>query len=213
MAVTADDLDLAIHTVESTLAPEVHRDWRATPGTGDWTARTTADHVGDCLLSYAGQLTAAPQDRYARFMAVADEDASAAEVLEFLALGGRVLASVVRTCPPATRAYHPTGLADPEGFAAMGCVEALVHGHDIAHGFGLRLSPPAGLCRNVLGRLFPHTAATLTEVEPWTALLWSTNRVQLPGRTPQDGWRWHGSPPPTAPPATEPPRSGPGGSP
>lgn len=194
MAVTADDLDLAIHTVESALQPGVQRDWQTALGTGEWTARVTAEHIGDCLISYAGQLTAKPQDRYARFMVVADDNATAAELLEFLVLGGRLLASVVRTCAPTTRAYHPTGLADPEGFAAMGCVEMLVHGHDLAHGLGLHLTPPPLLCHNVTARLFPPTAATLGDVDPWTALLWSTNRIQLPGRPAQDGWRWHGSP-------------------
>lgn len=194
MTVTADDLDLAINAVESTLKPAVDQDWLTATGTGAWTARATAEHVGDCLISYAAQLIATPQDRYARFMVVADADASAAELLEFLVLGGRLLASVVRTCPPAARAYHPTGVSDPEGFAAMGCVEMLVHGHDLALGLGLRLTAPPQTCRNVIARLFPHTAATLADTDPWTALLWSTNRIQLPGRSAQHDWRWHGSP-------------------
>ncbi|MBM7858613.1 maleylpyruvate isomerase N-terminal domain-containing protein [Lentzea nigeriaca] len=194
MTVTADDLDLAINAVESTLKPAVGQDWLTASGTGEWTARATAEHIGDCLISYAGQLIAAPQDRYARFMAVADANASAPELLEFLVLSGRLLASVVRTCSPTTRAYHPTGRSDPEGFAAMGCVEMLVHGHDLALGLGLRLTPPSQMCHNVIARLFPHTAATLTDIDPWTALLWSTNRVQLPGQPEQNDWRWHGNP-------------------
>ncbi len=194
MAVTADDLDQAIHTVESALKPGIQRDWSTAAGTGEWTARATAEHIGDCLISYAGQLTAKPQDRYARFMVVADDNATSAELLEFLLLGGRLLASVVRTCSPATRAYHPTGLADPEGFAAMGCVEMLIHSHDLASGLGLRLVPPPWLCHKVVARLFPPTAVALDDVDPWTALLWSTNRVQLPGQPPQNDWRWHGGP-------------------
>jgi hypothetical protein len=73
--------------------------------------------------AYAGQLAVRPAARYVRFLASADADASPAEVLEFAEAGGRILAATVRTAPRQARAYHPTGMADPEGFAAMGCVE------------------------------------------------------------------------------------------
>jgi hypothetical protein len=44
-----------------------------------------------------------------------------------------------------SRAYHTFGLSDPEGFAAMGIVEALVHTHDLAERLGLAWNPPADL--------------------------------------------------------------------
>ncbi|MFC7650006.1 hypothetical protein ACFQX6_63985 [Streptosporangium lutulentum] len=75
-------------------------------------------------------------------MATADDEASPAQVLEFAETGARILAAMVRTTPARVRAYHPTGMADPEGFAAMGCVEALLHGQDIAQGLGLPFDPP-----------------------------------------------------------------------
>ncbi len=194
MAVTADDLDLAVSVAQDSLTPGTDRDWLVAQGTGDWTARNTAEHLGDCLLSYAGQLVATPADRYVRFAATADQAATPAELLEFAVMGGRILASVVRTSPPTTRAFHPTGRADPEGFAAMGCVEVLIHGHDLARGLGLDLVPPPALCANVIARMFPHSTASLTDVDPWTALLWATDRVEIPGLPSQQGWRWRGAP-------------------
>ncbi|CCH30767.1 hypothetical protein BN6_34690 [Saccharothrix espanaensis DSM 44229] len=189
---SADDLDRAASIVEDVLAAAVDRDWRAATGTGELNARDTAEHLGDCLLSYAAQLIATPPGRYVRFLAVADKDASAAEVLEFAVTGARILSSVVRTSPPTTRAHHPTGLADPAGFAAMGCVEVLVHGLDIARGLGLDLIAPADLCEPVVARMFPHTPAP--DLDPWTHLLWATDRIAVPGRPAQTGWRWRGAP-------------------
>jgi|SRR6266508_2465524 len=84
--------------------------------------------------------------------------------------------------------------ADPEGFAGMGCVEALVHGHDIAQGLGLALDPPREVCTRVLARMFPHAVADLADLDPWTALLWATGRIALSGRPRVAHWRWHGAP-------------------
>jgi hypothetical protein len=194
MTVTADDLDAAISSVVSTLHPATSQDWSAQAGTLDWDCWHTAEHIGDCLLSYAAQLATRPATRYVRFLASADKDASPAEVLEFAEAGGRILAATVRTAPTHIRAYHPTGMADPEGFAAMGCVEALLHGHDIAQGLGLTLNPPRDLCGGVLARLFPQTAADLASTDPWQALQWATGRAGLPGYPRLQQWRWHGAP-------------------
>ncbi|MFD9699299.1 hypothetical protein [Lentzea sp. NPDC059081] len=190
MTVTADDLDAAVSCLAETLAPATGRDWTVPPGTGEWNCWSTAEHLGDCLLSYAAQLVARPADRYVRFMAAADEEASPAEVLEFAVAGGRILASVVRTTPSSARAYHPTGVAGRDHFAGMGCVEVLVHGEDIARGLGLALDPPRDVCARVLARMFPHDL----DVDPWTGLLWATGRASLPGRERQVGWRWQGPP-------------------
>jgi hypothetical protein len=83
------------------------------------------------------------------------------------------------------------GVSDPEGFGAMGVVETLVHTHDVAAGFGLPWQPPAGLCARALHRLFPDAPR---DAEPWPALLWSTGRGELPGRTRPETWRWYGEP-------------------
>jgi len=195
MTVTADDLDAAVSAMVTTLRPAAGRDWSAPAGTLEWDCWHTAEHIGDVLLSYAGQLVAQPAARYVRFMATADKDASAAEVLEFAEAGGRILVATVRTAPAHVRAYHPSGTADPAGFAGMGCVEALVHGHDIAQGLGLAFDPPRQVCARVLARMFPGAAADLADLDPWTALLWATGRIALPGRPRVAHWRWHGAPP------------------
>lgn len=194
MTVTADDLDAAITAVVSTLSPATGREWSVRAGTLEWDCWYTAEHIGDCLLSYAAQVAARPATRYVRFLATADKDATPAEVLEFAETGGRILAATVRTAPSDARAWHPTGLADPEGFAAMGCVEALLHGQDIARGLDLILDPPSEVCGKVLARMFPQEAPGLVGIDPWQALQWATGRTQLPGHPQRQHWRWHGAP-------------------
>ncbi|MCR6484972.1 hypothetical protein M8542_19260 [Amycolatopsis sp. OK19-0408] len=190
MITPAADLDAAIAAVREVLTPETDRDWAALPGTGDWAAQQTAAHIGDCLVSYAGQLVARPADRYVRFLAVAEDGSSPADALEFALAGAAILAAVVRTTEASVRAFHPTGPAGPAEFAALGCGELLVHGEDIARGLGRSLTPPPELCTHLLKELFPTAAPSLGDVDPWTALKWATDRADLPGRPRQTGWRW-----------------------
>lgn len=197
MTVTADDLDTAVSAMVDALRPGVDRDWAAVLAaaveTDCWHA---GEHIGDVLVSYAGQLVARPSGRYVKFVASADKDCTASEILEFASAGGRILAATVRTSPAELRAFHPTGMADPAGFAGMGCVEALVHGHDIAAGLGLPFDAPRDVCRRVLARMFP--AVTAGDDDPWAVLLWATGRADLPGRAPvAPDWHWQGAPMPS----------------
>jgi hypothetical protein len=194
MTVTADDLDDAISCVMSGLLPLTDRDWSVQAGSLEWDCWHTAEHIGDCLLSYAWQLAVQPTARYVRAVATAEKDCSPAEVLEFAVAGGRVLASMVRTSRAHVRAYHPAGMSDPEGFAGLGCHETLLHGNDIALGFGLSLDPPRDVCRRVLARIFPQASADLADLDPWAALLATGGRTELPGHPAQPNWRPHPAP-------------------
>jgi hypothetical protein len=104
---------------------------------------------------------------------------------------GALLVAIVRTTPPRVRGYHSFGVSDPEGFAAMGVVETLVHTHDLAEGLGLSWTPPASLCSRVLARLFPDAPET---TDPWLTLLWATGRAELAGRPRLSTWQWQGAP-------------------
>ncbi|MGY6655315.1 hypothetical protein ACXIZN_24440 [Amycolatopsis sp. TRM77291] len=193
MTVTPDDLDAAIASVTHSLREASGRDWSSAPGTGELNAWRTAEHLGDCLISYAGLLIARPSTpRFVCFEAVADRAATPAEMLEFVTVGGGLLSAALRTVAPDVRAYHPSGRADLEGFAGMGCVEVLVHGEDMARGLDVTLDPPRDVCSRVLARMFPEV--DVTGVDPWTALLWATDRTELPGRPSRAGWQWRGAP-------------------
>jgi uncharacterized protein (TIGR03083 family) len=191
--VAADDLESAVAAVVTTLRPAVDLDWSAPAGSLDWDCRHTAEHLADGLVAYAGQVAAHPGDRYLRFVTSAEPDATPADLLEFVIAGGGMLAATVRCAPADLRAYHPSGpKVDPVGFAAMGCVEALVHGYDLASGLGLSLRPPSDVCARTLARLFPEVAG---HADPWRALLWAAARVDLPGLPrPSTMLPWHGEP-------------------
>lgn len=192
MTVTADDLNAAIAYVDTTLGVATDADWSVAAGSLEWSCGHTAEHIGDCLLSYAAQLVAQPPGRYVRFLATVEKDASPAELLEFAVMGGRLLVSAVLTSAPDVRAYHPAGMADPEGFAGMGVIEVLLHGQDIAQGLKLPYDPPGDVCARVIARMFPEFA--FGGVDPWSALLWCTGRISLPDRPRRETWRWRAVP-------------------
>ncbi|MBL1101953.1 hypothetical protein [Streptomyces coffeae] len=204
--VTADDLGLAVRLAVDVLRTAPPDAWDGRAGALEWDCWETAEHLSDDLFAYAAQLGPAtpPLDGEVPFVwesrrpggpanAIhADRTAGPVGLLRVLEASGALLVAMVRTASPHTRAYHVFGTADPEGFAAMGIVETLVHTHDMAEGLGLGWEPPAGLCTRVLARLFPDVPATIAE--PWPTLLWATGRIDLPGHPRRTTWRWDGTP-------------------
>lgn len=206
-AVTPDDLQHAVRLALTTLRAADGADWSAKAGSLDWDCWETVEHLADDLFSYAAQLgPAAPPldapvplawtERRAGGPAnviFADRRAGPAGLLQVLEACAALLTAVVRTTPPAARSHHVFGVCDPEGFAAMGIVETLVHTHDLAQGLSLPWTPPADLCARVLARLFPDAPTTTA---PWPTLLWSTGRTDLPAHPRPTTWRWEATPKP-----------------
>ncbi|GAA0456676.1 hypothetical protein GCM10009544_19160 [Streptomyces stramineus] len=207
--VTADDVEHAVHLAVTALGTAPDDRWAAPAGTLEWDCWETVEHLTDDLFAYAAQLgpRIPPLDRYVpwrfaplrpggpRNAVFADREAGPAGLLRTLEAGGGLLAAVARTRGPEVRAFHSWGVTDPEGLAAMGTAETLVHLHDLAGGLGFAWEPPAGLCDRVRARLFPDAPAG---TDPWRTLLWATGRAGLPGLARRDSWRWHSAPLPTA---------------
>lgn len=199
--VTADDVDEAVRLAVGALSGVPEERWGRPAGSLEWDCWETAEHLADDLFAYAAQLgpRIPPLERYVPFLAVgrrpggplntvfADRAAGPAGLLGVLEASGALLVAMVRTRPGEFRAYHPAGVSDPEGFAAMGVVEILVHAHDIAAGLGVEFAPPAGLCARALARLFPEVPAG---ADAWQSLLWATGRAELPDRPRLSSWKW-----------------------
>ncbi|MFI2782022.1 VOC family protein [Streptomyces sp. ALB3] len=205
LPVTADDVTTAVRLAVDTLATSPADDWRIPAGTLEWDCWETVEHLSDDLFAYAVQLggRTPPQDREVPYRyasareggpansVFADPEAGTAGLLRTLEASGALLTAMVRTSPSDVRSHHVYGLSDPEGFAAMGIVETLVHTHDVAVGLSLPWTPPGDLCDRVLARLFPDAP---DDDDRWTVLLWCTGRAGLPGRGRVTSWKWHGAP-------------------
>lgn len=112
--------------------------------------------------------------------------------VEVLTMMGGLVAATVDSRAPAERSWHIWGVADPEGFAAMGVVETLAHAFDLTQGLGVEFEAPEDLVAKGLARLFPEAPL---DTDPWRTLLWATGRGDLEGferRGPD--WAWHSAP-------------------
>lgn len=189
--VTADDIEAAAGWVVAALTAEAAGDWSVAAGDLTWSARKTAVHIADCLIAYAAQIAAEPADHWVGFTFNAPRNATPASLLELVTASGGILAATVRVAAPSTRAWHPYGVSDPEGFAAVGVTEILVHGADIAAGLSVPFGVPPDLCRRIVARLFPEAE---DHDDAWALLQWATGRIALTDRPRRRSWRWHGEP-------------------
>jgi hypothetical protein len=166
------------------------RDWAVPIPEMDGTVAAVVAHIADCLLWYATDLAAGPRELATTDLKVRP-DASPADLVATVRTFATVLARVVDGSPSDGRGWHPAGMADPSGFAAMGCDEMLLHTADAARGLDLPFTPTSGISEATLRRLFPWAP---TGTEPWHTLLWANGRADLPGEERQTGWRWHCAP-------------------
>lgn len=196
--VSGDDVRVAARWLVDRLVSHPADAFDAQAGPVRWSCWTTAEHVVDDLLAYAMQLAALPRLAYVPLVGPRGEDEIAhvdrasgtPGLAEALVGGAELLASLAETRPDHVRAYHPYGLSDPEGFAAMGTVEVLVHGHDVLLGLtSEHASFPDGLAARVLARLFPDVSV-LPGDDLDLVLLWATGRGTLEGRERLTRWRW-----------------------
>ncbi|GHJ38381.1 hypothetical protein [Streptomyces sp. TS71-3] len=204
--VTADDLDMAVRLAVEALGEARGSDFHGTARSLEWDRWETVEHIGDACFYYAVQLGSEalslsgplPFDWHTlrpdgpHNIIFADRTAGTEGLQGVLQACAALLISTLRTTPEEKRAYHVYGLSDPEGFAAMGVVETLVHMYDVTEGLMVPWTPPAELCARVLHRLFPQVPAGIAE--PWPALLWASGRIALPDRARQSDWRWYSAP-------------------
>ncbi|MFI5912881.1 maleylpyruvate isomerase N-terminal domain-containing protein [Dactylosporangium sp. NPDC051541] len=199
------DVLRAVSLVRAAFADVPDDGWDRPAGTLSWTCWETMEHTADDLFAYAGQIAAAdsPQEAYLPFTWRSEREGGPSNtvfvvpsggtlgLLRSLEACGAMLAAVVDAAPPSRRGWHPYGLSDPEGFAAMGVVEVLVHAWDVADTVERPWNPPADLVQAVLDRLFVDLPA---HDDPWRLLLWATGRAELPGHESRSDWRWDGRP-------------------
>jgi hypothetical protein len=185
------DVIVAAGAVDTVLRPHLALDWEVLAGPLAWSCRRTLDHIVDALLLYAQQLaTRATAPR--PFIRDGDSTRSVGDLLSAVNGAAHIFDEVVAGAHPETRAFHPSGMADADGFAAMGVDELLIHTDDIAAGLGVRFTPPTDLATRLLARLFPWAPSG---EDAWSFLRWANGRIALPGHAQlNEDWYWHSAP-------------------
>ena len=191
--VTPEHLRMAAAAVKATLWPHRDRDCTVRAGEVDWNCLDTLGHITEALRFYGANLAMRAPAR--RPYPWTDTFAGTPETwLLALEATAELLAVVAEATAPGDRAFHPAGMADAEGFLAMGCDEILIHAADVATGLGVEFQPPEEVCARVLARLFPWVERRQDETA-WDLLRWSNGRVALPGRERLGpDWWWHCAP-------------------
>ena len=186
-----EDVRVAAVACREMLSDLVDSDWSVRAGELDWTCRQTLEHIPQTQLFYASQLAVCAKNRLPRARGGEDQ-LTVQDLILSVEVNASILGHVIQAAPSSARAFHPAGMADPSGFAGMGCDEILIHTADITAGFGVDFNPPEDLCMRVVARLFPWAP---TDVEPWDSLRWANGRIALSGIGSQDeNWFWHCEP-------------------
>lgn len=165
-------------------------DWTAPIPEMEMTVAEVVAHTADSCLWYAIDLSAGGKDLQLVEHRV-KPDGDPQELLDTVTAYAAVAAAVIDAASPGARGFHPMGMADRSGFAAMACDEMLVHTDDAARGLGLTFTPPPALADAVLRRLFPWAPA---DGDPWELLRWANGRIALADEPRLEGWAWHCAP-------------------
>ncbi len=190
----ASHLRLAAAQARARLDAIPDDDWTRPVPDLDFTVASVVAHTGDGLIWYAFDLIAGPSELDATQVGV-KPDTPPSELRRAVSTYAELLARAVEGSSDDERGWHPTGLVDASGFAAMACDELLVHVSDAARGVGQTFTPAAHLATAVLNRLFPWISLDdLPTDDPWTALLWANGRIDLPGLPRRRHWQWHCAP-------------------
>jgi hypothetical protein len=187
-----DEVLLAVSASQHVLDAALDKDWGSLAGTLEWTCRRTLDHLIDGTVFYSGQVANEASHRLPPIR-VGNADASARDLLTTLGTVAHILAAALRSARTEGRFFHPAGMADRSGYAAMSCAEVLVHTADITSGLGVEFAPSQDLCALVVRRLFPWVENIGPDA--FVTLLWATGRVSIEGQSdvPVD-WYWQCAP-------------------
>ena len=181
------DVVTAGECVADALQAGIDLDWSVRAGNLDWTVDQTISHLTAAPVKYSLYLASRSPDFIAVTIA-SWPDATKTERIDAIRSVAHALANIAAATPPDVRACHSSGMLDAEGFVALGCLELLVHGHDICAGLGLPLEPSSDLAERLVARLVPWLVED--DAPSWRKILWHTGRIDIPGRAHSDEmWR------------------------
>ena len=191
ITVSVGDLAAAGELVVQHLRAVEDRDWTGAVPALEWTCWQAADHLASVLLTYATRVAGRATDTSATAR-VSDPALCGKELVDLIESSVRLLGLALIDLPDGARVFHLAGMADREGYAAMGCDELLVHGVEIAAAMGDPFRPPDELAGRIATRLFPWSPPGFAG---WDTLWWANDRSDLGGHPPPGPeWVWHSRP-------------------
>ena len=187
-----DGLDDIARSCVGALGVATGDDWSVTAGDLTWSCRRTIDHIVDVLVFYAAHLASQSTGRLPK-LRDGNPDLDVPDLLELTRVTTAVLSAVARAASPEARGFHPSGMADASGFAAMAATELLIHTDDILGGLGRPFRPADHHVELVLVRIFPWAPAN--EPDRWAVFRYECGRAPLGEIPRQDpNWYWHSAP-------------------
>src|SRR5437588_3588560 len=120
-----DNVVVAADAFAHALGPWTGQDWNVPAGSLEWDIRSTVAHAAGATAKYALCL-ASGTSRFIAIRSAQYPDATNDDLLHAVVSTAHALREVARSVPDERRAFHISGMADAEGFVAMGCAEILV---------------------------------------------------------------------------------------
>lgn len=171
----------ALRVSVAALRSHVSLDWSMPAGTLDCGCTRTAEHIIDCLFSYALQLAARATEGFLPFTELrALPEASSNDLVVGLGAIGELYASLLRSAPDDAVASDGLMMLDPRHWAARGAYEVLLHTHDILEGLGASFDPPVEACAWVASPpklwMLDRDGTAKAGGDPWRGLLVGSGR-------------------------------------
>lgn len=129
--------------------------WAAPAGDVEWSCRDTVVHMAGDVFSYASQVIAESRGNYLPIDVVIDPYATSRQILDAIAMCGRMLEPAVENAPPRSGAGTHTECRTASVSLRWGAVEVPAHTYDMANVLRLEWKPPAALCTPLLDQLSP----------------------------------------------------------
>jgi uncharacterized protein (TIGR03083 family) len=173
------------------LAPAVDADWSVPARDLEWSCHRTLQHMAEAPLFHVTHLVTRATERRPSFRA-GEVPPPVADLLRVIPANAAILAEIARAAPADARGWHPSGMADAYGFAAISSVEQLIHTADVAEALGIPFQPPPDLAERIVRRLAPWAP---TGHDGWATLQWAAGRKALPDRERLGpDWSWQSAP-------------------
>jgi hypothetical protein len=180
---TSDEFAVLADLSIDALTDVADADWTTRAGVLEWNCWQTADHMVDCVPSYAMQIGARAHSGYLPFEELhAKPEATPLDLVAGLRSVTALFVAVVRDSPGTATASDGELALSLGDWCARAAYELVLHTHDILSGLGWDLDPPLELCKVILesDALWMLNRGQANEgSNPWAALLLGSGRPEI----------------------------------